>query len=185
MKAIKTISIALLTIALFQSCTYIKNKMNSNNVYTIPLNRYPYPISQLEKGTPLKLIAFAFGEESDKEHTYYYQFLAVNQSTGDTLRVLTPLINVGEENTYTTPTLYNHDKGIETATFIPKDSTFNMLMNLSNMGEKIMTDSSGIDQLFKKSNATEMVVMVKNVPLFERPHYKSVIGALHFDQQPW
>lgn len=183
MKTLKTIALAILTMSFFHNCTYVKNKMNGRDIYVIPLNRYPDPISHLEKGTPLRLIAFAFGNESDKDHTYYHQFLAINQTTGDTIRVLTQLISVGADNTYTTPTLYNHDKGIETATFVPKDSSFDMLMNINALGDK--PDTSALNKLQEKNNAADMVVMVKGVRLFENSHYKTVVGALHFDDQPW
>lgn len=185
MKITASITIALLTLSLFYNCTYIKNKVSGRQVYAAPLNKFPYPISNLKEGTPLKLIALAFGEETDKDHTYYYQFLTINQSNGDTVRVLAPLISVGPENTYTSPSLYNHDKGIETATFIPKDSSFYLKINFLASPEKLEADPNAFDKMQGKSNAEEMVLMVKGVPLFESSHYKTVIGALHFDEQPW
>lgn len=185
MKTTATITIGLLTMSLFHNCTYIKSKFSDKHIYLTPLNRFPYPISQLEKGTSLKLIAVAFGSESDSEHTYYYQFLGINQSSGDTLRILAPIISVGKENTYTSPKLYNHDKGVETATFEPKDSSFDLKINLVASPEKLEADPNAFDKMQKKSNADEMVLMVRGVPLFENSHYKTVVGALHFDEQPW
>ena len=185
MKKTAVIIITFLTLSLFYNCTYVKNKMSGKQVYAAPLNQFPYPISNLEKGTQLKLIALAFGEETDKDHTYYYQFLTINQSNGDTVRVLAPIISVGPENTYTSPSLYNHDKGIETATFIPKDSSFDFKINAIASPERLETDPNAFDKMQSKSNAEEMVLLVKGVPLFENSHYKTVIGALHFDEQPW
>lgn len=185
MKRLNKILFAALAISLLSDCSSNITGSHSEEVYLTPLSEIPFSISTLEKGTPLKLIAFAGGNQSDKEHTYYYPFIAINESSGDTIRILAPLISVGEENIYTTPLQYNHDKGIETATFEPKDSSFDMKINVFAFGDTPPTNGEQIDKMRQKSNAAEMVVMVKKVSLFENPRYKTVIGALHFDEQPW
>lgn len=185
MKRLTTILFIALAISLLTNCSSNSNGSHSKGVYLTPLNEIPFPISTLEKGTPLKLIAFTGGNQSDKKHTYYYQFIAINQSSGDTVRVLVPLISVGEENIYTTPLQYDHDKGIEAATFEPKDSSFDMKINAFAFGDTPPAHGDEIDKMQQKSSAAELVVMVKKIPLFENPRYKTVIGALHFDERPW
>jgi hypothetical protein len=177
-------TIAFFIMQLLSNCTS-KTAEHTKELYLTPLNEIPFQISELEKGTTLKLIAFSGGNQTDKEHTYYHQFITINQSTGDTIRVLAPLISVGEQNTYTTPLEYNHDKGIETARFEAKDSSFDFKINAFAGADNLTTDPGAFDKLQKKSDAAELVVMVRGVPLFGNTHYKTVIGVLHFDEQPW
>jgi hypothetical protein len=172
-------------ILFFSGCVSKRADNNTQDLSLLSVKQIPFHISTLEKGTPLKIIAFSGGKQSDKEHTYYNQFITVNQSTGDTIRVLAPLISVGEENIYTTPVQYNHDKGIEMATFEPKDSSFDFKINAFAAGEQSPADGKAFEKLQEKSNAEETVFMVKGIPLFESNRYKTVIGALHFNEQPW
>jgi hypothetical protein len=185
MKLLFYTAITVFAVSLLSNCSSKRSGNHTEERYFTPLDEIPFRISPLEKGTTLKLIAFSGGNQTDNEHTYYHQFIAINEFSGDTIRVLTPLISVGQENIYTTPLQYNHDKGIETASFEPRDSSFYFKINAFAMGDKLTTDSTTFDKMQKKSDADEMVVMVKKVPLFENTHYKTVIGALHFDEQPW
>lgn len=69
-KLIQT-TITALTISLLSNCSSRSNGngTHSEGIYLTTLNEVPYRISTLEKGTPLKLIAFAGGNQNDKEWT--------------------------------------------------------------------------------------------------------------------
>lgn len=171
--------------------TNCKSHTSANNIadlYYISMKDCPFSFSSVDSGTQIRIIAFSGGEESTPETTFYDQFIGVT-NTQDTIRILTPLISTGEQNTWTTPTLYNPDKGIETATIQPKDSSFDFAINLYAQskanGESPIKTGEDYGKLQQKSNANEKIVMAKNISLFESPHYKTVIGALHFDEVPW
>jgi hypothetical protein len=171
---------------LLASCK--SNKSNTGEIYFIPFKDAPFSISNIDSGTQVKLIAFSDGQESSKDATYYPQFIGVT-STGDTVRVLSPLITVGPDNTFTSPFMFDHTKGIDVATVQPKDSSVDMLINVYAHTSDIEKNSKQGTDLTKvlrqRSNAQEMIVMVKGVAYFENMNYKTAIGILHFDEQPW
>jgi hypothetical protein len=177
----------LIVVLALTNCKSHTSANNTADLYYISMKDCRFSFSSIDSGTQIRIIAFSGGEESTKETTFYDQFIGVT-NTQDTIRI-TPLISTGEQNTWTTPTLYNHDKGIETATIQPQNSSFyfgiNLLAQSKTNGESPITTGDDYDKLQQKSSADEKIVMVKNIPLFESSRYKTVVGALHFDEVPW
>ena len=175
--------LTLITLAfLFANCK--PGNGNTADSYFVPLKDVPFNISTIDSGTQIKLIAFSGGSESNKEAVYYPQFIGVTNE-GYTIRVFTPLISTGPTNTYTTPFLFDHKKGVDLATIQPKDSSTDVSINLYTHTKELNGDASELGKLLKKSDAPEMAVMIKGVSLFESKSYKTVIGVLHFDEVPW
>lgn len=157
----------------------------------IPLQDYVYTPITIAMGTELQLLAFSGGKESDKDNTYYYQFLTLNKSTGDTVRILAPLICVDSETpgiskTYTTPLQFDPEKGITTAYFQPKDSSQNLLMQVNSLVKDGKADTAvNIKALMEGITANEKVVINKSMPEFQNPVYPATVGILYFKEMPW
>lgn len=154
-----------------------------------PLKEFPDTSVQLPSGTAIRILAYSGADEAkENDRLYYCQFIAINQTTGDTLRVLAAAINVDEASMAGKPVLspastYDFDKGITDATFkVPTEDEKMMI--------EMMPGMQGDGNLSKKVGETindspkEYVMIPAGVPFFAR-HYKTVIGILSFTQQPW
>lgn len=159
---------------------------NTNEQYFISMKDCPFKISVIDSGASIRIIGFSGGRESDKQTIYYDQFVGVTDG-GDTLRILTPLINTSAANTYSSPLLYNHDKGIETATIQPSNEELNKALGYFIHSKELeqIKDGGDLDKLSNDLPADRQLVMVKGIRLFESTNFKTVIGALHFDEVPW
>ena len=179
----------ILIIAMFfllLNCTTNSNS-STDDIYFLPLQDCPFNISSIDSGTQIRIIAFSGGEESNEEITYYPQFIGVTK-TSDTIRVFTPLISTQVGNIYSSPLLYNYDKGIDVATIQPKSSSLSTAINLFAHSKEFensnIKNAEDYERISKKTT-DEKLVMVRGISIFENPRYKTVIGALHFDEVPW
>ena len=181
----------LITLFLLTACMGGSNKAEQSYEY-IPLSKFTIDSNAIASGSAIQILAYSGGEESKKEKINYFQFIVVNKRSGDTVRVLTAIINVpgeSDKGTYTSPILFDGDKGVFEATFELKDSTQNMVTNLSALlGEKdhdmeamkkIVADTSN------NASGEEWVVVNKSIPIFENSKYKTTIGILKFSSVPW
>jgi hypothetical protein len=110
--------------------------------------------------------------------------------TGDTLRILTPLISVDESagldnKTYTTPLQYNPKKGITNAFYEPIDSAQNLLLKVESVIKHDKDDSIELNSLMSKVDKRQFVVINKNLSELENAHFRTVIGVLNFKGIPW
>ena len=55
----------------------------------IPLEKYKYEPIHIKNGTPFRILSFSGGPSCTPEESYYYQFIAINKETLDTVRILT------------------------------------------------------------------------------------------------
>jgi hypothetical protein len=188
MKILTAAFFAFLFTAAFSSC-----RAKQEFEY-VPLEEYTYEKANIQPGTEVELLAFSGGRRNDKEDVYYYQFIVVSKETGDTLRILTPLISIDDltgtaNKTYTTPLQYNPEKGITNAFYEPKDSSQNLLLQteeLADLAKTNMPDSSlDIGTLMNTLNKNQLVVVNKSIRIFQNPRYPTAIGTLNFKQIPW
>jgi len=158
----------------------------------IPLSQFTIDSNAIEPGSAVQIIAYSGGKESKKKNINYFQFIVVNKKSGDTVRVLTALINVpgdSDKGTYTTPTMFDGNKGVFEATFEPKDSTQNMLINLSTVVDEKDGNLQAMKEIVSDSSNTvageEWVVVNKSLHIFENANYKTTVGILKFGSIPW
>ena len=175
---------------LLTNCNFFANEPEQDYLY-IPLKDYKYSKADISPETELELIAFSGGKPNDKKNIYYYQFIAINVSTGDTLRILTPLISVDESAgvdnlTYTTPLQFEADKGVRNAYFVARDSVQNLFLQaIKLINENKLDTSTIVESLLADIDANELVVVNKSLSLFENTTYKTAIGILNFKKIPW
>jgi hypothetical protein len=154
-----------------------------------PLKDFNYTPAGIARGSEIELLAFSGGEKSDENTIYYYQFIGINKSSGDTVKIISSLISVnepGENKTFTTPLQYDPDKGITTAEFEPSDSSQHLAaeFNASATTDKQLTEEQVKQIIEGKSNKKELVVINKSIDLFQRD-YKAAMGMLNFKKIPW
>lgn len=81
------------------------------------------------------------------------------------------------------------NKGVFDATFEPKDSTQNMMINLYTVAGGKEGDLQAMKEIVNDTGKTvtgcEWVVVNKSVPIFENTNYKTTIGTLKFGCIPW
>jgi hypothetical protein len=158
----------------------------------VPLSRFAIDSNAIAPGSAVQIIAYSGGKESKKNNINYFQFIVVNKKSGDTVRVLTALINVpgeSDKGTYTSPIMFDRDKGVFEATFEPKDSTQNLMINLSAVADEKDSNLEAMKQVITETSNTapadEWVVVNKSVHIFENTNYKTTIGTLKFSSVPW
>ena len=171
-------------------CNVFEKKFHQVYEY-VPLKEYKYSEANIQPGAEVQLIAFSGGKPDDKENVYYYQFIVINLSTGDTLRILTPLISIDpsagvETKTYTTPLQFDPAKGITNAFYEVQDSSQNLFLQTDKMlnGDKVDT-SFDVQLLMDHINENQLVVVNKSLSMFENPTYKTAVGILNFKKIPW
>lgn len=157
----------------------------------MPLKEFNYTPAHIAPGNEIELLAFSGGEESKENTIYYYQFIGIDKSTGDTVRIISSLISIDKSagvdyKTYTTPLQFDPGKGITTAEFEPADSSQQITAELN----ALATSNQGLPEekvkqiLQGKSNKKELLVINKSIDLFQRD-YKAAIGVLNFKETPW
>ena len=184
----KVFVLAITTSVISVGCN---NHKTLNLVDYQPLEDYQYTPASVTPGSEIELLAFSGGKRSDENNLYYYQFVGIDKSKGDTIKILLPVISIDEDagvetKTYTTPLQFNPDKGITTAYFeqLPSDTALNLINGTeANPGGEISTEKIQ-DMLDGKSHQKAYVVLNKSIDLFQR-NYKAVIGVLNFKQIPW
>jgi hypothetical protein len=172
-------------VAVICSCNASTNEDQYDYVL---LSKFKDDSLQIRSGTPVKLLAFSGGRENNKENVFYYQVIVINQETGDTLDIITPLLKIpnieGKDGKiYIPPMEFNPGKKIFNATFERKsDSSLNFLLQV--MGdESESNDNSSTVSMYDKMVKPELVAINNTLPIFKN-NYKTVIGILVFDQDP-
>lgn len=158
----------------------------------IPLSRFTIDSNAIAAGSAVQIIACSGGKESKKNNINYFQFIVVNKESGDTVRVLSALINVpgdSDKGTYTSPIMFDGNKGVFEATFEPKDSMQNMMINLYTAAGEKDSNPEAMNRIITETSNTppgdEWVVVNKSLPIFENANYKTTIGTLKFSSIPW
>ena len=186
---IKTIILVIVLVNPLIGCLFPDSKPKQEYEY-IPMKQYKYKKAIIEPGTEVQLLAFSGGKENDKEHIYYYQFIVLNKSTGDTLSILTPLISIdveagAETKTYSTPLQYDLSKGVTTAFYELKDSSLNLTLQVNSLvSEQGFDTSTNLKPYMDNMLLNEFVVWNRTLPIFNR-NYKTAIGTLNFKKIPW
>lgn len=158
----------------------------------VPLSQFSIDSNAIAPGSAVRIIAYSGGKDSKKNDINYFQFIVLNKESGDTVRVLTALINTpgdSDKGTYTTPSMFDGSKGVFDATFEPKNSTQNMVINLSMATREKEGDLQAIQKIMTDTNNTvtgnEWVVVNKSLQIFGNRNYKTIIGILKFGSVPW
>jgi hypothetical protein len=189
MKKILTLFAVSALIVILDGCD-LKGHPSQTYDY-LPLEEYRYTPANIQPGTEVQLLAFSGGKEADKKDLYYYQFIVLDRNTGDTLRILAPLISVDksagvDDKTFTTPLQYNPEKGITNAFYELMDSTQNLVLQVDALIKDDNNDSSvDINSLMSKVDKKQFVVINKSMSEFENPNYRTAIGVLNFKRIPW
>lgn len=188
-RIIVVISIALSTI--ITACTGGAKGSEQSFEY-VPLSQYTIDSNAIEPGTPVQIIGYSGGQVSSKNNTNYFQFIVLNKETADTVRVLAALINApgdSDKGIYTSPTMFDANKGVFDATFEPADSTQNLMLNVTSAVTGEDSDGQALPQINGDSvynqPANELVVVNKSLGIFEDKKYKTVVGVLKFSTKPW
>jgi hypothetical protein len=180
----------ILCIFVFSHCSD-KAGSEAGRFAIVPLKDFKYAPAMLTSGTEIRILAFSGDNENTKEAVYYSQFIGIEKTSGDTLRILTAFISVdpngSSSNTlFTTPVLFDGNKGVLDATFQIPNSNQQMILRMDlpgggdakDIGKKITASLQ--DTIAKK----EYVIVQKDIALFTG-HYKTAIGILNFKEQPW
>lgn len=171
-------------------CSNSSNKHEHSYEY-VPLSEYKIDSANIKPDAEVKIIAYSGGEKSEKDNVNYFQFIVVEKQSGDTVRILAPLIGITKEagvenDTYTTPSQFDVSKGVFDAVFEVKDSIQNMMLNIDVAHMPEGEDFEAMQKRLTNSvNGKEFVVVNKSIPDFENPAYKTAIGILKFKKTPW
>jgi hypothetical protein len=191
MRHIKISLLLLIVAGLIVQCNSLRHRPEQEYVY-VPLKDYKYDPASIQPGTEVKLLAFSGGKQTETDgDVYYYQFIVLNESTGDTLRILTPFISVdesaeGKNKTYTKPWQFDPAKGITEAFYELCDSSSKLLLQTNLLIETNRLDTSAdFQSLVNNTRLNEFVVVNKSMGIFEDPAYKTAIGILNFKKMPW
>ena len=180
--------ISLVVILPFIGCTS-HSKYYEQDFEYLPLSEYKYTPSDISVGEEVELLAFSGGKESKKGEVNYFQFIVKRTQTGDTVRILLPLISVydaaGVENkTYMTPLQYDISKGVRYAYYQKEDSGTNLLLQIDKLVMKMSDTTKEINNLMDHINANQYVVVNKSIDIFSYP-YKTATGILYFKEIPY
>jgi hypothetical protein len=182
------ILVACISVFTFAACLNFENKQR---IEYVPLSKYKIDNADIKPDAEVKIIAYSGGKKSEKDNVNYFQFIVINKESGDTLRILAPLICITKEagvenDTYSTPALFDRSKGVIDAVYEVKDSTQNMIVNLDASPVPGEGDIEAIKKsLTKTVNGKEFVVVNRSIPIFANPAYKTAIGILKFRKTPW
>ena len=164
--------------------------MHATTFGYVPLEEYRYVKASLDSGTTLRLLLFSGGAPQDKDHLYYYQFICLNPATGDTVRILSPLVSFSDPdnpNTYTSPLQIDPHSGVQTATYQPMAGPW---LNLALQIQELPTESGDlppglVDSLQAQVHQKQYVVINNAMEAFRTHRYNTAVGILHFAQRPW
>jgi hypothetical protein len=183
--------LSLTFLVLFTSCGQQHKDGSFSTHYTHqPLKEFQDTVTEIPTGTEINILAYSGGDvETKKDVLNYCQFIVINKTTEDTLRILAAVINVEDPGSEGKPalspsTIYDFDKGIRDATFkIPTDDD-KMIIKMMPGLQGAATDPKQLNSDLNSTAIKEFVMLPDGVPFFAR-HYKTVLGILSFKQQPW
>jgi len=146
------------------------------------------PAFTLDSGTKLTILGYSGGGPSDTA-IIYFPFLAINDQTGDTLRILSALISVDNEDdplkeTFTPASTYNMDKGVREVIFEPVTENQGMMLELTALATG-KVDTGIVTTLDNSKKKPAYVAINHSFPILQDPRFKTVVGVLRFKQIPW
>src|SRR5882757_5866132 len=112
----KTFPAFVIAFSLFAGCTGGPGSHTLHDDFTyVPFREYKFVQADIKPGTGIRILAFSGGKESKDKTIYDCQFIGINQSTGDTVRILTSLISTDSvpgstSEVYTIPTQFDGQK---------------------------------------------------------------------------
>jgi len=144
---------SFLLVILFSAC----NSSNPSFDY-VKLKDFKYQKAVIATGTEIQILSFSGGKECGSEESYYYQFIGIDKSNGDTVRILAPCQVV--------------DLNLKPSmgSYTPWDSTESMV-------NKALRENGESDFI----NENTFVVFNKQNARLESKNYKTAIGLLVFD----
>jgi hypothetical protein len=180
----------VIALSLFTACHGAGSHTLHDDLTYIPLSEYKYEQADIKTGTGIRILAYSGGKDSKGKDVYYCQFIGIDQSTHDTVRVLTSLISTdsvtgSSAEIFTIPSQFDGQKGVFDAVYeAPADNQNLMLRLVASLPE----DGPATKQLNAAINDStgkkEYVAVNKGADIFERK-YKTTIGVLRFHDQPW
>lgn len=178
-------------LAVLGSCSQGHKAGSFSTHYTRqPLKEFADPITEISSGSAISLLAYSGGGEGKKgDGLYYSQFIGIDKTTGDTVRVLAAVISVengGEDGkTVLTPApMYDFDKGMRDATFRVPTENDKLLISMMPALQGEAPDPAKLNSTAQDTTVNEYVLIPQGQPFFSR-HYKTVVGILSFKDQPW
>ena len=178
---------ALACAVIFAQC---KNKSltTDDDLELIPFKEFKFDSADIKPGTAVGILAFTGSKQGENHTVYYPQFIVVNRSTGDTLRILTTLISVDDDSAgaskvvYSPPSAFNGNVQVLDAVFEARPEHEDMFLDIIGDGpEKLADNTAGGKPAAPRK---EFVVVDKTTPIFMQP-YKTAVGVLRFHQKPW
>jgi len=132
-------------------------KPEDPNFRYVKLEEFRYSEATIKEGTKIKILSFSGGKDCSPEETYYFQFIGVNQSTMDTVRILSPcqLIKADE---------------------MPEEGNFYPLQESAALLEKVLKEHGEKPLIAEK----KFVVFNRHFKDIEERNFKTAIGMLSF-----
>jgi hypothetical protein len=147
------ISILLFGLIIFMVC-WESLKVN----YYVKLEDFKYTPATIKDGTEIKILSYSGGKECSGKEIYYYQFIGIDNSTLDTVRILAPC------------QLFDVTRGTKTGIFYND--------GISKVFDLLLKDSK--EDVFKMSDKENFVVFNKKAESLEKRNFRTAIGSLAF-----
>jgi len=140
-------------------CVFIAAcKTDDPNFRYVKLEDFKYEKADIKEGATIEVLSFSGGKNCNGAVAYYYQFIGIDKSNGDTVRILTPCQAITDTLNLSTGTFASWDK---TAAIITDAMT-------SQGKTSLLAGDEGI------------VVFNKQYSDIEDRNYKTAIGTLAF-----
>jgi hypothetical protein len=132
-------------------------KSEDPNFRYVKLEDFKYSEATIKEGTEIQILSFSGGKACSPEESYYYQFIGIDLSTNDTVRILAPCQNVDVNAKPTT-------------------GTFTPWQEIAGIIAKTLKENGENELIAEK----KFVVFNKNQKDIEEREFKTVIGTLSF-----
>jgi hypothetical protein len=182
----KKLPLFILALVLLSQC---QNKRPDELSFK-PLSDYKIDSSAAKNGDKLTLLALSGANNIDDDAVYYSKFLAVNETSRDTILILCPLLKFTSpessiENLYILPIEFSSDKKVSTASFLKSNDYLNLIFKtFLSVDESDFSTGQAVEHLQRTTGQKkELVVENTSMDIFNRT-YKTTIGILDFDTDP-
>ena len=190
---LKMTNLLLLSLNLLACNNTTETKISNINTdfKYVPLAEFKYRPVDISPGTEVEILANLDGPKNNRDTVFYYQFIVLNKTNGDTIRILCPEITVDEDagidrKTSTTPLSYDISTGVTSAFYDVIDSSKSLLLNGENMEQLVNSnDSISIEHLLAPSNAIKIVILDQKDSNDRVFRFKTAVGVLNFKRIPW
>jgi len=187
----KNLILLFCALAVFSACNQGHKAGSFAAQYTRqPLKEFSDPITEIPSGDVIELLAYSGGSEAKKgDGANYCQFIGIDKTSRDTVRVLATVISVengGEDGkpVMTPATMYDFDKGIRDAIFKVPTADDKMMIAMMPGLQGGAPDVAKLNSAVQDTTLNGYVLIPEGQPFFTR-HYKTVVGILSFKDQPW